>query len=152
MKHFRRYEQEEIVNTLERVTGIPLEDPRMSNLYDLLVKKGDHNQAEKFITSIATVGLLKDYISAQSYRAKWTKLNLSDPKPGMRGGHQMVLDSAAEMLYMFGGWDGNQDLADLWSFNMSTNKWTLICKNTEAVVRMFFNQICSNFIKNFKEF
>lgn len=46
----------------------------------------------------------------------------------------MVLDPSAELLYLFGGWDGNQDLSDLWSYNIATNKWTLICKDTETVV------------------
>lgn len=82
----------------------------------------------------AIAGLLNDYINAQTYRAVWTKLSTNDPKPGMRGGHQMVLDPTAEMLYLFGGWDGNQDLSDLWVYNIPTNKWTLICKDTESVV------------------
>lgn len=51
MKHFRRLEQPEIVETLQRVTGVPLEDSRMSTLYDLLVVKGDHLQAERFISN-----------------------------------------------------------------------------------------------------
>lgn len=51
MKHFRRFEQQEVVDTLQRVTGVALEDPRLSVLYDLLVTKGDHQQAERFITN-----------------------------------------------------------------------------------------------------
>lgn len=78
--------------------------------------------------------MLDEYINAQSYRAVWTKVSCEDPKPGMRGGHQMVLDPTAEILYLFGGWDGNQDLADLWAYNISTEKWSLICKDTEAAV------------------
>lgn len=54
MKHFRQMEQPEIVETLQRVTGIPLEDPRLSTLYDLLVIKGDHLQAERFISNALT--------------------------------------------------------------------------------------------------
>ncbi|XP_046813351.1 muskelin isoform X2 [Vespa crabro] len=133
MKHFRRLEQPEVVETLQRVTGVTLEDPRLSMLYDLLVTKGDHLQAEGFISNAVMTGLLNDYINAQTYRAVWTKLSTNDPKPGMRGGHQMVLDPTAEMLYLFGGWDGNQDLSDLWVYNISANKWTLICKDTESV-------------------
>lgn len=51
MKHFRKLEQSEIVETLQRVTGVPLEDPRLTGLYDLLVTKGDHLQAEYFISN-----------------------------------------------------------------------------------------------------
>ncbi|XP_015597500.1 muskelin isoform X2 [Cephus cinctus] len=132
MKHFRRLEQPEVVETIQRVTGVPLEDPRLSVLYDLLVTQGDHCQAERFITSAVT-RLLNDYINAQSYRAVWTKLSSSEPKPGMRGGHQMVLDPSTEELYLFGGWDGNQDLADFWTYNISAGKWTLICRDTETM-------------------
>ncbi|KAF3425856.1 hypothetical protein E2986_01738 [Frieseomelitta varia] len=141
MKHFRKLEQSEIVETLQRVTGVPLEDPKLTGLYDLLVTKGDYLQAEYFMSDALTksnmiyntVGLLNDYINAQTYRAVWTKLSSNDSKPGMRGGHQMVLDPTAELLYLFGGWDGNQDLSDLWVYNINFNKWTIICKNTEAV-------------------
>lgn len=80
------------------------------------------------------MGLLNDYINAQTYRAIWMKLSSGESKPGMRGGHQMVLDPTAEVLYLFGGWDGNQDLSDLWSYDIEAGKWTLICKDTEAVV------------------
>lgn len=133
MKHFRKLEQSEIVDTLQRVTGVPLEDPRLTGLYDLLVTKGDHLQAECFISNAVMLGLLNDYINAQTYRAVWTKLSFTEGKPGMRGGHQMVLDPSAELLYLFGGWDGNQDLSDLWVYNIASNKWTIICKDTEAV-------------------
>lgn len=83
---------------------------------------------------LVVVGLLNDYINVQTYRTVWTKLSTSDPKPGMRGGHQMLLDASAELLYLFGGWDGNQDLSDLWSYNIASSKWTVICKDTESVV------------------
>lgn len=51
MKHFRRLEQPEVVETLQRVTGVSLEDSSLSTLYDLLVTKGDHSQAEIFISN-----------------------------------------------------------------------------------------------------
>ncbi|XP_017793080.1 PREDICTED: muskelin [Habropoda laboriosa] len=133
MKHFRKLEQPEIVEALQRVTGVPLEHPRLTELYDVLVRKGDHLQAECFISNAVTMGLFNDYINAQAYRAVWTKLSCNDIKPGMRGGHQMVLDPSAEYLYLFGGWDGHQDLADLWAYNIATKKWSIICYDTGIV-------------------
>jgi hypothetical protein len=50
MKHFRKCQQQEVVDTLKRVTGVSLEDSQLSALYDILVVKGDHIQAEQFIT------------------------------------------------------------------------------------------------------
>lgn len=57
-----------------------------------------------------------------------------DLKPGMRGGHQMVLDPVGEVLYLFGGWNGHEDLADLWAYNINTSAWSLICQDTSLVV------------------
>lgn len=81
------------------------------------------------------MGFLNEYINSQSYQVLWTKISTQDPKPGMRGGHQLVLDSSAEVLYLFGGWDGNQDLAGLWTFNINTSTWTLLCKDISVIVR-----------------
>jgi len=52
--------------------------------------------------------------------------------PGSRGGHQMVLDSSAQMIYLFGGWDGSKDLSDFWAYNIATAKWRLISGDTRA--------------------
>ena len=35
------------------------------------------------------------------------------------------------MLYLFGGWDGNRDLADFWAFDVTNNKWKLLSLDTE---------------------
>ncbi|GBP55433.1 Muskelin [Eumeta japonica] len=51
-------------------------------------------------------------------------------KPGPRGGHQLVVDSTTGTLYLFGGWNGTEDLDDLWSFNISIARWTLLCRHS----------------------
>ena len=53
-------------------------------------------------------------------------------QPGCRGGHQLVIDSTNQTLYLFGGWDGNRDLADLWAYHIPSAKWTLLSLDTEA--------------------
>ncbi|XP_014296993.1 muskelin [Microplitis demolitor] len=133
MKYFRCIKQPEIVQTLGKVTNVKLEDQRLSTLYDILVNKGDYLEAERFITNAVSTGLVDEYTNNQPYCAVWKKVKCDDPKPGMRGGHQMVFDSAAEILYLFGGWNGNQDLSDFWSYNVKENKWTLICQDTKSV-------------------
>lgn len=40
----------------------------------------------------------------------------------------------SETIYLFGGWDGNQDLSDLWSYHVPTQQWTCIARNTEEEV------------------
>ncbi|XP_023324449.1 muskelin [Eurytemora carolleeae] len=57
-------------------------------------------------------------------------LLLTEPPP--RGGHQLVMDSTAQSIYLFGGWDGNQDLADFWSYHVPSNRWNLLFPDTES--------------------
>lgn len=50
----------------------------------------------------------------------------------------MCMDPYTETVFLFGGWDGNQDLSDLWAFHVPTRKWTLVTKDTEAEVSSIF--------------
>lgn len=49
----------------------------------------------------------------------------------MRGGHQLIIDSANGIMYLYGGWDGFEDLSDLWSFDIKRNAWSLIHERSE---------------------
>jgi len=46
----------------------------------------------------------------------------------------MCIDVDSEQIYLFGGWDGHQELADFWSFSVPLGMWTLISENTENEV------------------
>ena len=35
-------------------------------------------------------------------------------------------------MYLFGGWDGNKDLSDFWSYHIPTNKWKILSMDTSA--------------------
>jgi len=37
----------------------------------------------------------------------------------MRGGHQMCIDPVRRCIYLYGGWDGSNDLADLWAYDLA---------------------------------
>lgn len=41
----------------------------------------------------------------------------------------------AETVYLFGGWDGTQDLADFWAYSVLENQWACISRDTEKEVR-----------------
>uniref|UniRef100_A0A670YWF6 Muskelin 1 n=1 Tax=Pseudonaja textilis TaxID=8673 RepID=A0A670YWF6_PSETE len=91
-----------------------------------------------FSFSFQTDGLFNQYISQQEYKPRWgqiipksTKGDGEDSRPGMRGGHQMVIDVQTETVYLFGGWDGTQDLADFWAYSVKENQWTCISRDTE---------------------
>ena len=49
----------------------------------------------------------------------------------MRGGHQMCIDTDSQCIYLLGGWDGNEDLADFWMFNIHNETWKLLSSDTE---------------------
>lgn len=40
-----------------------------------------------------------------------------------------------ETVYLFGGWDGTQDLADFWAYSVKENQWACISRDTEKEVR-----------------
>lgn len=40
----------------------------------------------------------------------------------------------AETVYLFGGWDGTQDLADFWAYSVQENQWACISRDTEKEV------------------
>ena len=47
---------------------------------------------------------------------------------------QLLLTVHTETIYLYGGWDGNQDLADLWGYHIPTQQWNCVSKNTEEEV------------------
>ena len=143
LKHLREHNYLDAFESLQKKTRIQLEHPMMTELHKILVLDGDYEGAEKFLEKSAEKNLFHDFISQQDYKASWSPispdntlgLDHSGPdRPGMRGGHQMCIDPTTETVYLFGGWDGNQDLADFWSFQLPNSKWTLISPNTEAEV------------------
>ncbi|XP_046661321.1 muskelin isoform X2 [Homalodisca vitripennis] len=131
LKHFRQMNYNDAFEVLQRETNVELEDPMLSQLHRLLVEDGDYEAAEAFMEKALVDGLLDTYISQQEYRAVWRTLSSERPQPGMRGGHQMCMDPNTETIYLLGGWDGNQDLSDLWTYQVSRREWTLISRDTE---------------------
>lgn len=134
LKHFRKMNYHEAFDALQRHTKVQLEDPLLSKLHEILVDRGDYDGAEHFLEHSVSSTYFNSYIRQQDYRPLWHPIKTadSDVQPGMRGGHQMCMDPYTETIYLFGGWDGNQDLSDLWAYHVPTCRWTLISKDTEA--------------------
>lgn len=53
-------------------------------------------------------------------------------QPSRRGGHQLVIDTVGQSIYLFGGWNGTKDLADFWVYSVATARWTLLSSDTES--------------------
>jgi hypothetical protein len=50
--------------------------------------------------------------------------------PSNRGGHAMTIDEENSKIYIFGGWNGAEDLDDFWMFDILKDEWKLITKST----------------------
>ncbi|KAL4226060.1 Muskelin 1 [Mactra antiquata] len=137
LKHFRQRQYVEAYEALQKKTRVDLEHPILTELHNQLVTQGNYDACENLITRACEEGLFEQYISDQEYKPKWTPIEpvsagseSFDNRPGMRGGHQMAIDLHTETLYLYGGWDGNQDLADLWSYHSPSKQWTCISRDT----------------------
>ncbi|XP_023686924.1 muskelin [Paramormyrops kingsleyae] len=138
LKHFRQHNYTEAFESLQKKTRVALEHALLTELHDRLVLRGDFQACEELIDRAVRDGLFNQYISQQEYKPRWSQIipksskgDGDDNRPGMRGGHQMVIDVQTETVYLFGGWDGTQDLADFWAYSVCENQWTCISRDTE---------------------
>ncbi|CAI8048563.1 Muskelin [Geodia barretti] len=131
MKHLRECDYSDAYLTLCKQSRVELEHPLLSQLHSTLVVRGDFVTTEAIVQQAAEDGYLDQYVSQQPVQAKWSPVKpTSEEKPGMRGGHQMCMDAEMGLLYMFGGWDGINDLSDLWQFTVETLRWDCLSTDT----------------------
>ncbi|CAB3257188.1 unnamed protein product [Arctia plantaginis] len=182
LKHLRRRRYKDAFEALSRESGVILEGPLQTRLWNALVENGDYKLAEEIFDEGVAEGELDWYMSWQPYTPSWRQMSACssqvedrlwsgdsppppparehdllctdrDPRPdtseapvssaeidehsgascgtpGPRGGHQLFVDSTTGTLYLFGGWNGTEDLDDLWSFCTRTERWTLLCRHS----------------------
>lgn len=110
-------------------------------------------------TSEPTPSLFDAYCQSVSPRVQWTRLDSlpgtatwDGESPSPRGGHQMVLvrsrsietptgsechgTNSAPYLYLYGGWNGTTELADLWRFDLHEQRWELLSTDTSADIAL----------------
>ncbi|XP_066283972.1 muskelin-like [Branchiostoma lanceolatum] len=137
LKHFRQHNYDEAFESLQKKTKVALEHPILTELHNHLVVQGDFDACEALVERAVHDGLFNEFISQQEYRPKWALIepvcngSSEEDRPGMRGGHQMVIDANTETIYLFGGWDGSQDLSNLWEYSVPASRWTCLSKDTE---------------------
>ncbi|CAH3026215.1 unnamed protein product [Porites evermanni] len=138
LKHFRQHNYTEAFESLQKRTKIALEHPMLTELHQKLVINNDFDGCEKIIEQASKDAIFSNYISQQEYKPKWTAIiplaQNADPvssRPGMRGGHQMLIDMETQVIYLIGGWDGMVDLSDFWAFSVESGLWTCLSRNTE---------------------
>uniref|UniRef100_A0A336KGX1 CSON006912 protein n=1 Tax=Culicoides sonorensis TaxID=179676 RepID=A0A336KGX1_CULSO len=131
LKYFRQQGYDRAFNALQEQTNVQLESPIIQELHNNLVIDGNFNETEKQIEYLINNGLMDEYLSCQPYNVTWKSLQTGTNKPGKRGGHQLCLDPINRLIYLYGGWNGCEDLSDLWVYDISNSQWTLIHENSE---------------------
>ncbi|XP_076804346.1 muskelin-like isoform X1 [Clavelina lepadiformis] len=136
LKHFRQHNYMEAFDALRKKTNILLEDPILSELHTALVHEGDFEKSEVIIKKLIADDIFRHYIHQNNYKPHWQPVTLKKTgsivqKPGMRGGHQMCMDHVHNCIYLLGGWNGSEDLADFWVFSCKDSEWTCLSKNTK---------------------
>jgi hypothetical protein len=114
-------------------SGLELEHPTVSALYQAIVLDGDWPKAETLLVSAASAGLFDDYIQFSQPSPFWKQMhgtNRDGDKPPSRTSPMMCLDSDRQLLYVLGGWDGQQHFADFWVYLIQQDQWKTISLNT----------------------
>ncbi|OIR59143.1 MAG: muskelin [Amphiamblys sp. WSBS2006] len=134
-KHLRHVDGE-LARRYTELKQIESQPKTMAELYTAIAVHKDFDRAEQIIARMSVEDsdvfskVLHGYISASPVTVEWEPIR-TRKEPAGRGGHQMVLDAEKKELILFGGWDGNEDLCDLWKYSLATKAWTLMQMDTE---------------------
>ena len=133
LKHLRQRRLLTPFQTILSRAGIQLEHPLITQLYDSIVLQGDWSRAEQLLERISSAGLYDSYLQSCQAFATWNRLTGTDADgdvPPARGGHAMCIDPINQMIYIFGGWNGEKSLDDFWVYNIPEDKWRLLSHST----------------------
>ncbi|KAL5507481.1 hypothetical protein ACEPAH_6937 [Sanghuangporus vaninii] len=129
LKHLRQRRHITTYKQLQERSGVRLEHPLVSDLYETLVLRGDWVASETQLKSLSAAGLFSEFIHSCTPRARWKRLRGTDANgdvPGRRGGHAMCMDVENGLIYLFGGYDGHRSLDDFWVYNVREGRWRLL--------------------------
>ncbi|KAI7898194.1 Muskelin N-terminus-domain-containing protein [Cokeromyces recurvatus] len=136
LKHFRQRNMMSVYDALKQERpDIKLEDPLLSTLHQKLVIEGEFEIVEQIIKDANQQGVFQSYVDEAKYIPNWRRIYASNNDgnaPCARGGHQICLDVERQKIYLFGGWDGKQELADFWCYSLKENRWRLISSDTSV--------------------
>ncbi|GAA5868721.1 hypothetical protein JCM3774_003636 [Rhodotorula dairenensis] len=110
-----------------------LEHPLLAALHEAFVLRGDWDRSESILDEILAAGLLDEWDGTAGgtkgrTTAKWTRIGPSEEEEEMlpagtwprgRGGHAMV--RVGRKILLYGGWDGERELGDVWEFDLPLN-------------------------------
>lgn len=122
LSHLRRTRNPLFPVLLNSTPSVSLEHPLLSDLHAQLVAPvtPSWQAAEKTVHDLADAGLFDAYVRAGKKTSRWSRR----PSLGQgRGGHQMVEFPPGERFWVFGGFDGREDHADLHFLDLSSARW-----------------------------
>lgn len=132
----------DLVPVLVNRTNVPLEDSMVTRLYHSIFQSTYSSPldiflpVEQILDEAEKLGYFNNYTQSIPYKSKWINILSHNPqdksRPSPRGGHQMILDTQRDKIYLFGGWNGSSDLGDLWSFDLTSNKWHCITQDARS--------------------
>ncbi|KAF8070082.1 Muskelin N-terminus-domain-containing protein [Lyophyllum atratum] len=135
LKHLR---QRRLLTPYESIvsrSGFQLEHPLITKLHESVVLQGNWQRAEQLVSIISKAGLCDSYLHGTQPYAVWKQLRGTDPDgdvPSPRGGHAMCIDPVNDMIYLFGGWDGEKSLDDFWVYSVKEDKWRVLSHSTSG--------------------
>lgn len=130
----KRGDWDEVERCLERAArgedGNQSENQTGSNKENLSEALQDSSPSQ---SSTSNPPLFSHYVHLTTPRTSWSQLLVTDAdgdRPSGRGGHQIVFDQDRSIAYLFGGWDGKNDLCDLWAYHVKEKRWRCISYDT----------------------
>ncbi|QRW07906.1 Muskelin [Ceratobasidium sp. AG-Ba] len=133
LKHLRRNNFLAGHSALLAQTNAQVEHPRVTELHDALVLRGNLAKAEQLVEQMAREDNLFEHCARVSPPGcSWKRVTPNGSIPPGRGGHQLCVDPDSGLIYLFGGWDGSKNLADFWSYSIAKRRWTMLSEDTCA--------------------
>ncbi|KAJ4493748.1 Muskelin N-terminus-domain-containing protein [Lentinula edodes] len=133
LKHLRQRRLLTPFNSILTQSGVRLEHPLITELYESVVLTGNWDKAETVLHDMSAAGLFDQCLKSSNPRAVWREIHDTDANgdiPSVRGGHAMCIDCQRRYIYLFGGWDGQTSLADFWRYDIKEQRWVVLSANT----------------------
>ncbi|KAJ2602741.1 hypothetical protein H4R99_002594 [Coemansia sp. RSA 1722] len=132
LRFFRDHGYTDAFRALERQANVQLEIPLLAEIHKALVETRDYDRVETLLFQAEREGMFQNSTEKIPYAAAWRPTDLTSyTVPSARGGHQMCVDEESRYAYLYGGWDGTNNLGDLWMLSLDSGQWSCISSNTQ---------------------
>ncbi|KAL0266007.1 UNVERIFIED_CONTAM: hypothetical protein PYX00_011724 [Menopon gallinae] len=116
----RTRDNPELNESFSRYFGVEVDHQVIKNIKELVTSR-NYDMLERYLEELGAVGIFDEFMEEMPYMAIWSEVVRKDTWPSDRGGHQMV--QMGGRLILYGGWDGEKELGDMWEFNVKSQEW-----------------------------